>query len=319
MNEEDYQWPTGLIPPPEKYTSGDTASREALQDELESFFSLQWGEDVVIVPSGRAAISLALYMENIGREHIIFAPQWSSHCVWNIVGKYANPTCFYINSIDVAIVVHKYAQTQLVPSKCRSIIIEDSCDSLISETGYLFPNNGSYEIFSLPKIMGLYSGGLLFIRDKSKVEQAKILTRRFSELNAKQNKLRLTLAAGNTKVYPLWDAGEHKNFCPDWGMLRHLKEHLEALGRNKKVILQRLKLLDSLLSPEKYRPLPSYKKRSPPVITVKSVPQKNGLMRRYVNLANSMVKPKFEQHALMPVHYGVNDDAFYTLLETILR
>jgi hypothetical protein len=275
----DPQWPSGIIPPAE-YHDGD----RLILDELEEFFAQKHNCYALILPSGRAAISLILKVHGINRSHTVFAPKWSSACVWDVIGKYANPT-IETKGADVVIAVHKYAQIKTTSEK--TLVIEDSCDNLITDNATLFPNDGVAEIISLPKIMGIYSGGLLLTRDKNLFNEGAKLNREFSEFNKYQGELKYQAAIGEPDKFTTYYSLEYNNFAPDDTLLRTIKNELQSIQKNAALISQRLK--------ENNIPETG---RLPPVITGKSKTMK------HLNMSDSLDTPVWKKIGIIPVHFG---------------
>ena len=148
-----YQWPTPILQTSfkEKIYSFDRLYGRIKKIEL--FFEEIFSMPTLLLPSGRACISAVLKINNISRENIVWAPKWSSHCVWNNITYFSTPSISLKDHPNVFLNVHKWGYTHYLNTEYNNcekcIVIEDSVDSLIDEKYALFPNNGDYEIISL--------------------------------------------------------------------------------------------------------------------------------------------------------------------------
>ena len=209
----DYQWPSGCLGVSPKFLKDSSLDRSKITQELETFFSTKLGYPCILLPSGRSAISLALMSLDINRNHTVFAPKYSSYCVWNGLGRFTNPSIQINKDIDLILAVHKYAEIySLKKSNKKHIIIEDSCDSLIKEKESMFPLGGAFEIFSLPKIMGTYGGGILACSSSAHEQNARRIMRNGPESHHSQGFLRWQYNNGQNDCYNIWEANEFPNF-----------------------------------------------------------------------------------------------------------
>src|SRR5262249_52346147 len=148
----DYQWPDPVLKSNDKYLADDRSERKKLAIGIEEHFRKIFDVEVILVPSGRAAIAILLKYLNINRSHTVFTPKWTPPCVINAVARFGNPNTIYTKDCNVAIVPHKWGQVARFSEKCCAFVIEDSVDSIITSPEALFPNCGEVEIISLPKV-----------------------------------------------------------------------------------------------------------------------------------------------------------------------
>ena len=319
MTELNYQWPIGAVPTPASYLTGKVKVRDAFHQELEKRFSTLLGYPSIVVPSGRAALSLAFQLAGVGRRHIIFAPKYSSHCVWNLVGRYGNPTINMTENVDIILAVHQFGQNQISDRPLSLIpVIEDSCDTIVLNPEGLFPNNGNMELFSLPKIMGCYGGGLLTFKDHELFIRARKLISDSNGLSDTQGYMRWSIASGLYDNYDNWDANEYRNLVPDYMLVRHLLENFNALALNIKTIKSRLQRLTKLgwrVSPDSDIDFTS--SRLPPVLTTNIFHSNAKVMQRYVNRSAYFNKPDYVKMAIIPLHFGVKESRFEELLNEL--
>jgi putative PLP-dependent aminotransferase (TIGR04422 family) len=121
----------------------------------------------VICSSGRLALYLALREEGLTRANEIKTFSYASHCVLDAISRVATPvnaenTKQNINSI----IYHQYGFFQKKQAS-DNVIIEDSVDSLYKLGGEVLTGGGMYEIWSMPKILGSTSGGILWCKDEN--------------------------------------------------------------------------------------------------------------------------------------------------------
>ena len=89
--------------------------------------------------------------------------------MFNTIGFYSNPT-INLNDPDLFIFNNLWGVKQKIFEKVKLKkkvkLIDDSCDSILLNKSSIFPNNSEYEIFSLPKIIGSVSGGVVISKNK---------------------------------------------------------------------------------------------------------------------------------------------------------
>ena len=149
-------------------------------------FSLKTSDDVekklrtmfptgfpVLFSSGRAALTAALVQSNVTRKDFIGIFPYASHCVIDSVSRLATPIVgLQKRIVDLRVVYHQWGFVQEVNLAANTI--EDSVDTLCEIGAPLFPGGGSYEIWSLPKILGTSSGGVLWCKEAKSAEIARI-------------------------------------------------------------------------------------------------------------------------------------------------
>ena len=112
MTDTYFHWPSRTLPIPDTFSGENEIEREQISCELEQRFTKLFGYPSIVVPSGRSAISLSFLLAGANRLNTIFAPKFSSHCVWNVVGRYGNPTINLTDDVDVILAVHLYGHMQ---------------------------------------------------------------------------------------------------------------------------------------------------------------------------------------------------------------
>jgi putative PLP-dependent aminotransferase (TIGR04422 family) len=126
----------------------------------------------VLFSSGRAALTAALLQSSVSRKDYIDVFPYASHCVLDTVSRVATPIGGpHAQTKDLRIVYHQWGYVQEI-NLARNTI-EDSVDTLCEIGAPLFPGGGSYEIWSLSKILGTSSGGVLWCKDIKSAEIAR--------------------------------------------------------------------------------------------------------------------------------------------------
>ncbi len=118
----------------------------------------------VAVSSGRAGLALALAAIGLTRPDLVEVPPYASHCVLDAVSRIATPLASGAQGVRAASVIYHqwgYVQARTLGT---AEIIEDACDSLCRPGTALFPLRGRFELWSLPKILGCASGGVVWCR-----------------------------------------------------------------------------------------------------------------------------------------------------------
>jgi putative PLP-dependent aminotransferase (TIGR04422 family) len=119
------------------------------------------GGHPVLYSSARAAITSALSELDLSRIDKVGLFPYASHCVLDSVSRIASPSC-YSDSNSENIIYHQWGYIYNNPAICSKI--EDAVDTLVCPGTDLFPMNGSFEIWSFPKIVGTTGGGVLWCR-----------------------------------------------------------------------------------------------------------------------------------------------------------
>jgi putative PLP-dependent aminotransferase (TIGR04422 family) len=137
-------------------------SIEAIEGKLRNYFPSGFP---VLCSSGRASLTLALEYSNQKRSDLVGLFPYASHCVIDAVARICTPL-FGPTSINanLRIVYHQWGYVQEYNLPINTI--EDCVDTLCVKGAELFPGGGSFEIWSLPKILGISSGAVLWCKDE---------------------------------------------------------------------------------------------------------------------------------------------------------
>ncbi|WP_216169881.1 putative PLP-dependent aminotransferase [Polynucleobacter bastaniensis] len=137
-----------------------TKSIEKVEARLHEMFPSGYP---VLFSSGRAALSAALLQSNVSRKDFVGVFSYASHCVLDTISRVSTPLSGpYAKKENLRVVYHQWGFVQEVDLPENTI--EDCVDTLCKIGTKLFPGGGSFEIWSLPKILGTTSGGVLWCR-----------------------------------------------------------------------------------------------------------------------------------------------------------
>lgn len=115
----------------------------------------------MLLSSARVGIVLTLIASGLRREGFVGIFPYASHCVIEAVGRVATPLPgIYARSATNRIVYHQWGIVQEQPAK--NILIEDAVDTLCEPGTRLFPSGAQFEVWSLPKLIGCLSGGVVW-------------------------------------------------------------------------------------------------------------------------------------------------------------
>ena len=128
----------------------------------------------VLCSSARAALSMALVSSEMSRGDYVGVFPYASHCVLDAISRIATPLGGPgARKAKLRVVNHQWSFVQ--ETKLPLNTIEDCVDTLCVPETKLFPGGGRFEIWSLPKILGTSSGGVLWCRDRETAEKLKKL------------------------------------------------------------------------------------------------------------------------------------------------
>ena len=177
-------------------------SVEHIENKLRSMFPSGYP---VLCTSGRAALFMALQESGVSRKDFVGVFPYANHCVLDAVARVTTPLAGEGSlNAGLRIVYHQWGYVQ--ETGLRSNTIEDCVDTLCVPGAQLFPGGGHFEIWSLPKILGTTSGGVLWCRDEA---TARCIKQKMNEKGTGfwQWKLRLLIHIFPW-VYDYWQGAE---------------------------------------------------------------------------------------------------------------
>lgn len=310
----DYQWP---IVTECNYFEFNTQNNYIDIDsykEIEAFFSEKFNTRCYLFSSGRAAISAVLKYYNINRSKIVYAPRWSSHCLWDAVSRHSDPTCIYDDNVDVSINVNKWGFIHKLETS--GIKINDSVDSLLLPN-YKLDDDVEFEIISLPKIIGSYSGGLILTNVNNLEDYVSELRSIDNDVSRKAAEFKYKSIL-NSEDYDYWHSLESKNYSLDLNMTENIKANLVNFEINKETIQKRLDVIAKNIS---HTGLTMPEDRSPANFPVKVKEKVNEnlqyTMVRHFNFSQDYNDQEFYPAYLVPLHFGVEDELFSLILDEV--
>ena len=172
---------------------------EKLEKELHEMFPSGFP---VVCSSGRVALYIAISETNYDRTKNFKLFPFASHCVINTVSRLTNPTNFNLKKKSDII----YHQWGISFDRYYTPLIEDSVDSLYEKKSALFKQGSEYEIWSLPKILGTSSGGVLWCKNES--DAISIRSKIKENRNVFFTWILRLLSNKSTLFYSLWEGTE---------------------------------------------------------------------------------------------------------------
>ncbi len=217
----------------------------------------------VLCSSGRSALYLALSASGTTRQNFVGVFPYASHCVLDSISRIATPsTGVTAYKEDLRVVYHQWSFVQ--ERELASNTIEDCVDTLCTPGTKLFPGGGDFEIWSLPKIIGTTSGGILWCRTEEKASQVKKIRDRQGS-SFFQWILRL-LSKNYPSIYNYWQGAESVTGRPSFFQTGEI---ISAIAKWNDFVQDRRKKLD-LVWPLAIKELEKPSDRLPPVIPILS-------------------------------------------------
>jgi putative PLP-dependent aminotransferase (TIGR04422 family) len=313
----DYQWPIVRSLP----VYSDIQNQQgclAAYAEIEATFTRRFGTTAVLLPSGRSSLAAILEFSQLSRQHLVFAPQWSSHCVWDVIGRVANPTTSLASTVDAIIAVHKWGYPFKLEVNKNTLIIEDSVDSIIKDSSALFPLRGEFEIFSLPKIIGSYSGAIVLTSNDnfiSYVHQTRLAN---IALATHQSQLKYKKYSGHLLAHESPEALESLNRGLTTTDLQHIQNCLPSYDLNLATIVRRIAKLNQHFGVELIAPHTSRLPCVYPLKTAHFATHSPALfLQRQFNWSLSLNTDLFEPCWLLPLHFDVPEEHFDAMLQSV--
>ena len=314
----DNQWPS----PYTNFQGYDSTLSEDNNDTLtrriESFFEDKFNVDAILTPSARAAIAILIRYKGINRSHKVFVSKWSSHCIFNTIGAFSNPTVDFVDIPDVILVNHKWGYPVYLKNKYeKSLLLEDSVDSVFLSPKALFPNHSEFEFISLPKVIGSYSGGIIFSKDKEFTNYTRALQKENIALGKKQSKVK-SIKPSDLKNFDTWLYHESWNTSLDANSLTNIVGNLCFFQKNKEIILRRFEILS-----KQYDLDIEFKHRVGPVVVLPvadyELLKNDNILRRAFLVSPFVEEQLYKDVYVIPLHFGIEDKLFFELIQSIIK
>ncbi|MFA6238838.1 MAG: hypothetical protein WC635_15990 [Bacteriovorax sp.] len=317
----DYQWPY-LQNYSIKNSSSSLIFRRDILEQIESFFEKKYNCHALLFPSGRAGLSAIMLYQKTNRSDIVFTSKWSSKCVFDVICNYANPSVIFGEEVSQLLIVHKWGKIYRANNSSlnQRLIIEDSVDSFIRDESGLFPNEGSFELLSLPKLVGGYCGGVILTRDRAFFDFAKSLQGKKMDLARFQSQLKQGKKIDNAPFIN-WAETEIQNFSLTEEDLLMIQDQVGHWENCQKIILQRLAQLREKVNPQDF--IHDENKRLGPVLPLDtarySLGEIEGVMKRNFSSEPNISKLNFKPHLIIPLHFGIDDASFNYFVENLIQ
>lgn len=307
----DYQWPE----PSFKKSLMDSNKKQLSQTKIESFFNDLFGYQCFLFPSARSALSAVLRYKQVNRSHTLYAPLWLSHCVWDVLAHYGNPTTTPQSDVDVNLCVHKWGYAVQTDLK-DALVINDSVDSVFTN-GHDLLQGADFEIISLPKTIGSIAGGLLVTKDLAFQEFIALLRKNSNKTLAKSQELiKLNTINGSPALYS-WEGSDWNNFIALEHTLVSVSQCLANYQKITTILSDRLAKVNELIDLSYLNLLNS---RLPCLVPIKcpnNVVVPSNILRRKFNFNFHNEQGGFDDALLLPLHVGISDDEFSFFLNKI--
>lgn len=203
INGSNYAlWPKGRVVDVLQKVRFRTSVRQ-IEAQLAGYFPTGYP---VLCSSARVAIVLVLRALGLQRINCVRSFPYASHCLLDAISRVATPISIHDGTVASArIVNHQWGYVQRANNQ-NEILIEDAVDTFCEIGTALFPNDGDFEVWSLPKILGTTSGGVVWCRDPLVADQVRLLR----DARAPSTLCALIRLAGRSKpiFHHLWQGGE---------------------------------------------------------------------------------------------------------------
>ena len=162
MSTRFFLWPQSV-----NLSARDLVGPPCASEEIEAKLRILFpASEPVLFSSARAGLTAVLQVLGLSRPDLMWTPPFSSHCVLEAIAHVCTPipVAAEVGGIAAALVYHQWGHVHQssFPSNVR--IIEDSVDSLLIPGVSPFVIDGDFALWSLPKVLGTQSGGVVFCR-----------------------------------------------------------------------------------------------------------------------------------------------------------
>lgn len=309
----DSQWPDALYIEEANLPSlAKFSTREDKISKLENEFSEKFQAYAVITPSARSGIASILRFLKTTRSQNIFLPPYSSNCLYEAVTSIIAPTSLWTpEKTDVALVVHKWGKLYSL-SDFSGVIIEDSADRIPKDLNDILHNKGIAEVFSFPKMIGSFGGGLVLTRNQKLYQNLK-MAQNDSEKNeyAKiQSELKKKNYFSEINPWEYWGHTETGNTYVDLDLISEIDFKSPLLKTNQTIIETRFKMIKNFV--------PSILETTGPVAVLplalfsenKLDQLKNCFMVRQFSFNTKFDEMEFVPSVVIPLHMTCTDEEF---------
>ena len=282
--------------------------------KIEKFFSNKLGFKAKLFPSGRSCIGLIFKYLNLNKKSYVFLSKWSSNSLISSIGHYCNITDD-INKADVIIANNQWGKITKIKTK-KKIIIDDSSDSIILNKKSLFPNRSKFEFFSLPKIIGSFSGGIIISKNKDFLKFCEKEQKTNVIFGKKQFKCKISITQNEyLSKTNFWHNEVFNTFCPTESLI-DIEKKLKLYDYNKDIIIKRLNFLkksmkiniSNRIGPVLILPINYFK-------NINSL-KKNLIIRHSITGINMK---NYEKSFLLPLHFKIDSNKLKKIFPIIFK
>jgi putative PLP-dependent aminotransferase (TIGR04422 family) len=286
-----------------------------IEDILNKYFPSGYP---VLFPSARSALYFCIIYNRLNRENFVEYFPYANECILSSISQVTNPVPlnFYKNS-DLKISYHHWGYQ--IKLKNHNKILEDSADSLYLKNSKLFNSNGNFEIWSLPKILGTFSGGILWCKDINDYNEIKKIypdskigfVNSFSKLFSHKS----------SYFYNLWKAECYSNFNLPNFYRKEIYRALENWSYYTDLVQKNIEIISTIIEDW----VPKNNNRLPCVIPFKedlkifNILKNKGIKNdlRMFNVNFDENDQKYEKVYSVPVHYQVNKEFLKKIISII--
>lgn len=196
-----------LWPDPELPKIGDLFSN-ITEEDVESQIEEMWpNSNPVLFSSARSGLHAILQANKLTRGEFVWLPKYSSHCLYETIGRVSAPTHTISGRPKLALVYHQWGYPIESNFEAEVQIIEDCADTLFPPgSKSFFINNSKYMIQSLPKILGTVAGGIVFC--KNSIDRGALREIRAQSMFRILNGALRTISKFNRHTYLYWHGTE---------------------------------------------------------------------------------------------------------------
>ena len=262
-----------------------------------------------LFPSGRSCLGIILRYLETNKDNYIFLNKWSPNSIISSVGHFCNISNSYKNS-DLVLNHNQWGIEKRIKIN-KKIIIQDSCDSILLNNLSLFNDNSKFEFFSIPKIIGNLTGGLVCSNDKKFMNFCETEQKRNINFGIYQSNSKFMVAKKNyLQKTNFWHNEAFNTYC-DTKTLNDIYSNLTYFEINKNTIFRRMNILKKKINLR-------ISNRIGPVFPINLKKFKNlNIIKNNFLILNKIKNTTFNQKnpcALIPLHYRIKEKHFSKLL-----
>lgn len=312
----DYQWPSNF--PIKSHFKKNKLNNNCnlIKKKIEKFFTEKIGHKALLFPSARSCIGAVIEFHNLGRNNEVYLNKWVSGCLFSSVGLYTNPTINF-KKPDILIFNNLWGVHQKIFKKInfgkKTKLIDDSCDTIILNKNSAFPNKSDYEIFSLPKIIGSISGGIIISKNQKFLDFCLKRQKKNKEFGILQSKLKFLYNSKKTKYDFRYN--EAQNSYTEINSLIDIFNKLKNYELNKSLAIKRSQILKKIVKFEK-----DLDRIGPAIAIDKNKFKKKNTLDKYFIFRHKLFNYKnnySKKFLIFPIHFKIHNKRFNSLIKKL--